>query len=34
MAYEEITGGASTSALKPSDIVGLIVKYAETENRG
>ena len=32
MAYEEITGGASTAALKPSDIVGLIVKYAEAEN--
>ena len=27
MAYEEMTGGVSTAALKPSDIVGLIVKY-------
>ena len=32
MAYEEVTGGASTAALKPSDVVGLITKYAEAEN--
>ncbi|MBR1708620.1 MAG: hypothetical protein IJ719_07325, partial [Clostridia bacterium] len=32
MAYEEVTGGASTAALNPSDVVGLITKYAEAEN--
>ena len=32
MAYEEVTGGASTTALTPSDITAMVVKYAEAES--
>ena len=30
--YEEVTGGASTAMLKPTDLVAVITKYAEAEN--
>ena len=32
MAYQEITGGALTTALTPDDITAMVAKYLEAEN--
>ena len=31
LAYEEVTGGALTTALTPDNITAMVVKYLEAE---
>ena len=32
MAYQEVTGGALTTALTPDDITAMVARYMEAEN--
>ena len=32
LAYQEVTGGALTTALAPDDITAMVAKYLEAEN--